>query len=1690
MKKRILSMLLAIVMVVSLLPGVSLTASAASENGFSDHVSDSAEDDGVALSKSVTYDPETGKVTTVIEAYTTGTVTLTNVTKPTDIILVLDVSGSMDYSFSGENNGSGERLAAMKDAVNSFIDQTAAQNSSQTNPSEMHSIAIVTFASESNVRAGFTDVNSTGAQTLKNVVSGLQANGATAVDYGLEDAADLLTDRAAANNGAYAEREKVVIVFTDGDPTHGSSYDDEVAHDAVNSAQMIKSTGAKIYSIGIFNGANASGTDESNIFMNYVSSNYPKAYGYTETEYVFIFPVTNYLLAPGAEPYYTGHYMTANNASSLNNIFSTISSQIGKPDVELGSSATLIDVVSDYFTIEGLGSTPTITAQTSEYLGNGSWAAPVTDPAVDPVLTGTDTITVNGFDFDNNYISETARDGFYGKKLILTFVTIPNYDEIDETGSFADASIPTNDTAALLDSEGNAVEYVPSPTLTANTVTYQVVDSTTRTIATYYRLPGSTVTLLDKPADTAQYTYSAWTTQDAALNGSTFTMPAKDVVLTSTGTTKTYTVYYTYTGNIPTGADPAAAPTAATYSVGATVTHPTVTAPAGYTFSGWTEDDGDITGDSFVMPAEDLHFEGHFIASANSYTVEHYLMDTDGNYPETPDHENVYDGVKTGDAVTATIADHTGFTFDEDNENNVLSGTVLADGKLVLKVYYERNKFPVTYQYDGTVPEGADPTEEALEQAPYVGTFYYGQTVAIQPDAAAAGYTFSGWRIYTGDTAITDGKMVMPNSDVVLTGHFAPIPAKYTVEHYLEDANGGYPAATPYTTEFSVGVYVGNTVTGVPNTYNTYTYDPVKTAGANAVMTDVAGVSVPSGEVTADGKLILKLYYTRNAYNITYRFENNPGNIGVPSGHSNVKHGTVVDLADVIAPAGYTFDGWYYGTEKVGDSLTMPREDVELVGRFTANSGVPYAVKYYLQNVDGNGYTEDTSSSYTAAGTTGDYVVAATKEFTGFSFDTSKGAWNGHIKGDGSLVLELYYNRNSYTVSYYYFGTPPTDTAIFMGGESLTISESNPLIVTEKVLYGAAKTVRPVLTASDGKYEFSGWYTANLPGVPASRELSEGTSYTMPAHNVEFRGALYNYTVYYDLNGGTLNGKDVVEPKEVNWNDADLLPEGTPVKDNMIFIGWSHESKTAYVTDSDKYSDLAATPDVEVIILKAEYVNGYTVTYDWGTENIPTGVTLPTDSGLYAEGDTYTVDTTYPEGYTVETKDSYGNVTGVYTFSGWDKNGTITVTGDVLISGSWTYTEVGVDTWTVTYEWTNAPDSVTKPETVTGIVNGTLYTVDTTYTSATEIPVRDLFNNIIGYWSFSGWDKSGTLTVTDNIIISGSWTYEKVDVPVIPPIIPIGTAELIKVDAEDNSTVLSGVVFELYRANGTHIGTYMTDENGEIRVSDLVAGSYYWLEIRSAEGYVLDDSKHTFTVPAWQTVSVVIENSKSEVPGAFGDDHYAYIIGYDDGLVHPEANITRAEVATIFFRLLSAETRNQYMTRENIFSDVDQGDWYNTAVSTMAAMGIVTGRPDGSFDPNANITRAEFAAIAARFDKHGNTSDASFTDIYEHWAKKEISIAANNGWVLGYEDGAFRPDQYITRAEAMTMVNRVLQRIPESVDDLLPDMVVWPDNMDTEKWYYLMVQEATNSHYYERKVNGYEYWLELREVPDWTIYEK
>ena len=397
--------------------------------------------------------------------------------------------------------------------------------------------------------------------------------------------------------------------------------------------------------------------------------------------------------------------------------------------------------------------------------------------------------------------------------------------------------------------------------------------------------------------------------------------------------------------------------------------------------------------------------------------------------------------------------------------------------------------------------------------------------------------------------------------------------------------------------------------------------------------------------------------------------------------------------------------------------------------------------------------------------------------------------------------------------------------------------------------------------------------------------------------------------------------------------------------------------------------------------------------------------------------------------------------------------------------------------YTVEYKWADAPAGVTLPtdtETYLGVAAAKA-AVDKKYTNGYQFSGSDGY-----FYTFSGWNEG---TVNGQVVtFTGSWTKGDKD--------PSKWATV-----TFNSNGGSAVASQTVKSSAT-----ATKPTNPTRSGYTFAGWYtdnekfttkYDFATPVTKNITLYAKWNTNYVPYYPPVPPTVKIEDDDALGLNTTDHFAYIVGYGNGEVRPQNNITRAEVATIFFRLLTDDVRDENLTKTNRYSDVAATSWYNTAVSTLSSMGIITGYPDGTFRPNAAITRAEFAAIAARFDNDGDKTAAKFSDIATHWAKDEISIAYNNGWITGYPDGTFGPQRDITRAETMTLVNRVLNRQPETEDDLLPNMTVWTDNANPKAWYYLAVQEATNSHYYKFKTNSkYEKWTELRETRDWTQLEK
>ena len=425
--------------------------------------------------------------------------------------------------------------------------------------------------------------------------------------------------------------------------------------------------------------------------------------------------------------------------------------------------------------------------------------------------------------------------------------------------------------------------------------------------------------------------------------------------------------------------------------------------------------------------------------------------------------------------------------------------------------------------------------------------------------------------------------------------------------------------------------------------------------------------------------------------------------------------------------------------------------------------------------------------------------------------------------------------------------------------------------------------------------------------------------------------------------------------------------------------------------------------------------------------------------------------------------------------------------------------KLAVPTYTVTYDGNGADSGKT--------------TDNTAYATGAKATVK-----ANGYtrddYTFTGWntkaDGSGKsyaegdpIEMLGNVVLYAQWTrnssHDDDDDKYF--------FAIQKVDAQDGHA-LNGAKFKLYQldkndriVNRRVVETRQQSSKNGIALfgvdnKNSYDGIWYYAEVSAPEGYVLDNTEHKIkATDFYDSLSTAVKyadtvrNYRGTTPDLLNDsDHFAYVIGYMDGNVRPYGLISRAETTTIFFRLLKDSVRDGNLLTSNTYTDVADDYWANTAISTMTGLGIVQGRSTTTFDPKAPITRAQFAAICARFDTGKSSGTQSFTDIKGHWAEKYIERAAELGWIKGFEDGTFRPDTYITRAQAMTMINRVLNRIPEDESDLLPGMNVWPD-CNPGDWFYLAVQEATNSHDFEHKAGNYEIWTELTKNPDWTRYE-
>lgn len=591
--------------------------------------------------------------------------------------------------------------------------------------------------------------------------------------------------------------------------------------------------------------------------------------------------------------------------------------------------------------------------------------------------------------------------------------------------------------------------------------------------------------------------------------------------------------------------------------------------------------------------------------------------------------------------------------------------------------------------------------------------------------------------------------------------------------------------------------------------------------------------------------------------------------------------------------------------------------------------------------------------------------------------------------------------------------------------------------------------VTPVLTAQDKTYdgdtivEYTE-YTLSLNGVALGDDVTAVAASVM----FEDEDAGYNKTV--TATGITLTGKDAGKYELTTGTattEADILQKPltiTITPKDRVFDG-SKEVKVTIpgVGEDDK------TP-VGVIDGDDAYLDPVPTTGTMDTPDVGDGKKVEVRGPMLVGNDR----NNYALIVNVDTVNIYPVDTNVVTVTGYTGmyNGQPQgVTASASLEGS-----------TLLYS-TDDGDNKTWSEAAPTFTNAGTYTVyvKATKANAADSPVASA-QVVIGQ--------------RDVVLTSGSSSKTYDGLPLVNPNVTVsgsgfvaGEGAVYAVTGSQTSVGSSQNLFT-YTLNA---GTVATNYTITVRYGTLTVSNYIPPYIPPVDpGTDIEDPD----VPL------------ADLPGLNTKDHYAYIAGYPDGTVQPNGNITRAEVATIFFRLFTEEYRNTYWSVSAPFADVEATDWFNTEVATVASAGVVNGYPDGTFLPNNNITRAEFATIAARFLTEEYVGPDLFTDVSGHWAQEYINRAANAGWINGYPDGSFHPDAYITRAEAMTLVNNMLGRMPHE-DHLLAGMKLWVDNPST-MWYYEAVQEATNGHDYDwAEDNSYEIWTSLTPDPDWEALE-
>lgn len=646
-------------------------------------------------------------------------------------------------------------------------------------------------------------------------------------------------------------------------------------------------------------------------------------------------------------------------------------------------------------------------------------------------------------------------------------------------------------------------------------------------------------------------------------------------------------------------------------------------------------------------------------------------------------------------------------------------------------------------------------------------------------------------------------------------------------------------------------------------------------------------------------------------------------------------------------------------------------------------------------------------------------------------------------------------HKQRITVKYQYGGTPPAGVPQLPQEMQVKVGDVHYIQkISQDVDYHKFGGWKPELyengrqiamTSTDGGKNYTGGsYTINMEdGALQTNQFHDKTNVV-----VTFTGEWVPYmgTIHFDANGGRGNMNNMTD---VTYYSKKTLPENKftyPLR-GMEFVGWSSTNAGSVIKADQAVADQLIKKDGETVTLYAVWKRPvYGVGYRLTNVNSSSSIAEVNRGASY---ETTLTPLSDHEMYKVRISMAGRDITDSCYTASTGKVHIPNVDGDVLVYAS--AKKPGTPDYTLHYE-----------------SNGGTAFADESYIKD-ELVIIDKLPTKSGN-DFTGWytepslkNRVDSVRMTNNITLYAGWTPSR--------------------GGSGDSVIPDGDLVVLhYESNG---GTEYSDEkylkNTEVKLTkNPVRLGYYFTGWFSDKGLTKQISKVMLT----QNTTVYAGWEQAEVPFILNDkDHFAYVKGFTDGTMRPSANISRAQVATMLYRLLNDDVRTKYETTANTFSDVNEDMWYNTAISTLAKIGVVKGRSTDHFDPNTPITRAEFAAICARLSQH-NASSSNFTDIKGHWAEQEIQTAAALGWIIGYDDGSFRPNAFITRAEGMMMTNRVLNRVPKSVEDLHEDMKVWPDNA-SGAWYYITVQEASNSHDYERDQNNLEYWTKLIEDPEW-----